>query len=203
MFHGLLSLGGREWKLESVLYSALYTGSTPPVFKEGESDCEEEVYISNINNNNKKPTARKMGNDKGKSAPLTSLSFTETQTPLSWTEQGHASMPCNVMKLNARISSCYLLWAIRHALSQESISVSYWLKSQNSYSKKHTPHLCLQYNTTAREEAKSHNNVCCNFSKVFSHGVSLFDFICVNSVQCLQSDRDLSATKPRSSNSAQ
>ncbi len=53
MFHCLLSLGGSEWKLESVLYSAIYTGSTPPVFKEGESDCGEEVYISNINNNNK------------------------------------------------------------------------------------------------------------------------------------------------------
>lgn len=38
MFHSLLSLVGSEWKLESVLYSALYPGSTPPVFKEGESD---------------------------------------------------------------------------------------------------------------------------------------------------------------------
>ncbi len=69
----------------SLCYIQIYILAALLLFSRRENQicvCEEEVYISNINNNNKKPTARKMGNDKGKSAPLTSLSFTETQNPL-------------------------------------------------------------------------------------------------------------------------
>lgn len=147
-----------------------------------------------------------MGNDKGISAPVTSLRFTETQNPTelctipphndthqchemwwNWTQEFKAAIFSEQSDMRVpRKGSLFLIdWSPRTAIQRN------------------TPHLCLQYNTTAREDAKSHNNVCCNLSKVFSHCVSLFDFICVNSVQCLQFDRDLSATKPRSSNSSQ
>lgn len=47
---------------------------------------------------------------------------------------------------------------------------------------RNAPHLCLQYNTRLSEMMQNITIMCCNLSKVFPRGISLFDFICVDSV---------------------